>query len=419
MGQTPPLSTEQQSKSIITALPSMHFWVLLVLAGTTSAAPWPSFQLCTPGRCVRRTADPSQRLLTAPMLDRDGSMLLSAAELENSSGQQRYALARRPKGSTAPPVPAGYREAATLHRQALELLRTRPAEARRLLQQALVVRPGHTSSLIDLGVLEEEGGRSTVAARLFEKAVGINPREPLARVNLGATYTTLREWNRAAEQLRTALGQLADGHPLQSECRNRLGVALLKGAWATNYLPMAHEAFEVFSEAAALHPLAADLQMNAMEAAGLVGYKREAVRAGWRLMKATPDRERTNILSRMAHAMREAVEWRGMRNVDAELRQILSAQLDGNPSTADLGVVPLHSLALGLPVVVHRRLAEVESEKERIELSGWLASAPLEGVARRPARRGLRVLYWSSEIRLHPVHPHTTTLHPHTRIGCI
>lgn len=70
--------------------------------------------------------------------------------------------------------------------------------------RAAELRPGDAAIQNQLGVALVMGGRRHEAAQTFEKAIGLQPQDPLARINAALNWADLGEWTRAEESAKKA-----------------------------------------------------------------------------------------------------------------------------------------------------------------------------------------------------------------------
>jgi tetratricopeptide (TPR) repeat protein len=122
-------------------------------------------------------------------------------------------------------VPTGTHESNVLFNRAVELVsRNRAGAARKQLEMALQICPQHAAylSLYGLCVAAESEDYES-ARRICERAVRMNPRDPLGRVNLGKVLRMEGDNEGAYEEFLTAW-KMDRTHPAPAAELSRMGI---------------------------------------------------------------------------------------------------------------------------------------------------------------------------------------------------
>ena len=137
-------------------------------------------------------------------------------------------------------APEGTHESNVLFNRALEMVnRNRVTAARKELEMALHICPRHPGYLSLYGLcvaVESEDYES--ARRLCESAIRINPRDPLARVNLGKVLRLKGDNGAAYSEFITAW-KLNKHHPAPASELSRMGI---RRPPVLRFLPRTHRA---------------------------------------------------------------------------------------------------------------------------------------------------------------------------------
>jgi tetratricopeptide (TPR) repeat protein len=122
-------------------------------------------------------------------------------------------------------APEGTHESNVLFNRALEMVnRNRASAARKELEMALQICPRHPGYLSLYGLciaIESEDYES--ARKLCEKAIRINPRDPVSRVNLGKVFRMQGDTASAYGEFLTAY-KIDRQHPAPAAELSRMGI---------------------------------------------------------------------------------------------------------------------------------------------------------------------------------------------------
>jgi Tfp pilus assembly protein PilF len=138
----------------------------------------------------------------------------------------------------------GTHESNALFNHAIEMLnRNRVSVARKNLEEALQICPQHPAYLSMYGLcVAIDGEDFDSARRICEKAVRINPGDPVSRVNLGKVFR-LQGDNASAYEEFLAAWQLDRLHPAPAAELTRMGIrrppvlgCLPRSHWANKFL---------------------------------------------------------------------------------------------------------------------------------------------------------------------------------------
>lgn len=119
----------------------------------------------------------------------------------------------------------------------------RPADAKKLYDRVLRVRPNHIGALQNTGVLAMRAGRPKDAERLFRQALAAGGDSATLHLNLGSALHLLRRYEAAHDSFDHALAldpRVADAWSARSELRFDIGDvegALQDATQATNFAP--------------------------------------------------------------------------------------------------------------------------------------------------------------------------------------
>jgi tetratricopeptide (TPR) repeat protein len=127
------------------------------------------------------------------------------------------------------------------------LMLNQPEDARIALDKVLSTFPEHAEALTYRGVAEEAEGRLDEAIRLYERAVKLAPKFPVARFNLGRAYGQQQRWDEAVRELQVAVRQAPDNR----EYCYSLGIACQEAGNTA-------QAIEAFSDCVEIDPLFLD-----------------------------------------------------------------------------------------------------------------------------------------------------------------
>src|SRR4051794_25610733 len=72
------------------------------------------------------------------------------------------------------------------------------ASAKDLCKDVLSREPSHVDILNLLGLIEQGSGRHSKAIRFFNKAISADPCDGVYHYNIGTSYETLNNWDKAA-----------------------------------------------------------------------------------------------------------------------------------------------------------------------------------------------------------------------------
>ena len=135
-------------------------------------------------------------------------------------------------------VREGTHESNVLFNRAIEMLnRNRAQQARKHLEQALQICPQHPAYLSMYGLCVAIDSEDFDAARrICEKAVRINPDDPINRVNLGKVFR-LQGDNASAYEEFLAAWQLDKLHPAPAAELTRMGI---RRPPVLRFLPRSH-----------------------------------------------------------------------------------------------------------------------------------------------------------------------------------
>lgn len=135
-------------------------------------------------------------------------------------------------------VREGTHESNVLFNRAIEMLnRNRAQQARKHLEQALQICPQHPAYLSMYGLCVAIDSEDFDAARrICEKAVKINPDDPINRVNLGKVFR-LQGDNASAYEEFLAAWQLDKLHPAPAAELTRMGI---RRPPVLRFLPRSH-----------------------------------------------------------------------------------------------------------------------------------------------------------------------------------
>jgi len=135
-------------------------------------------------------------------------------------------------------VNKGTHESNVLFNRALELLnRNRVAPARKHLEQALQICPTHPGYLSLYGLIVAVGSEDYDAARkLCERAVKMQPNDPLNHVNLGKVMR-LQGLNQEAYEEFLAAWKIDKSHPAPASELSRMGI---RRPAVLRFLPRGH-----------------------------------------------------------------------------------------------------------------------------------------------------------------------------------
>ncbi len=141
-------------------------------------------------------------------------------------------------------VQQGTHESNVLFNRALEMVnRNRVGAARKDLEMALKICPRNSAYLSLYGLcVAIEGDDYESARRICERAIKMNPRDPLSRVNLGKVFRLGGDIGAAYEEFITAW-RMDKSHPAAASELSRMGIRrppplpfLPRSHWANVYL---------------------------------------------------------------------------------------------------------------------------------------------------------------------------------------
>lgn len=198
------------------------------------------------------------------------------------------------------------------------------AAARRDYGRALEADPENPEALHLLGLAETEAGRAEAGLSLLERAVVLDPFEPLFRINLARAHFRRRDFARAAEELKTAARLAPDDRDVLFE----LGVVEQA---AGNFVA----ALNIFEGLAREAPRNFDLLLRFGDCAMFTGDAAKTIAAANRLHEIAPERPEPLRLAAGAaiieknwlEAERRARQWTTKFPQDANGWRILSNAL--------------------------------------------------------------------------------------------
>jgi tetratricopeptide (TPR) repeat protein len=126
--------------------------------------------------------------------------------------------------------------------------------------QAALKRNATTEAAADCGVILERLGRAAEAIETYDRALILNPNNPLALLHRGKLFTTLGQHAKAVASFERLLAR----HPDHAEAHNSLGHLLVQ-------LGRHREAIAAFTRAMALDPDSANAHFNRALALLLLG----------------------------------------------------------------------------------------------------------------------------------------------------
>ncbi|HUN73830.1 MAG TPA: tetratricopeptide repeat protein [Steroidobacteraceae bacterium] len=286
----------------------------------------------------------------------------------------------------------------------------RPHEALGSYERALALRPQDADAQNNRGVILQELGRTEEALASYERALAIKPHDLETHLNRGHALQSLDRLDDALESYQRAaaiqpgcaeahacrgdvlrkLGRLQDAlraydralelRPDYAEAHNNRGI-VLQG------LQRAEDALQSYRRAIAVAAGNAGYHHNLGNALVRLRRREEAVDSYARALALEP--HRPWLRGDWLHARMQLCDWRG---IEAHRRVLLDEVTESKRS-----IQPFHALALTDSPVLQRHLASL-----------WLSDrypgqSALPAIDARPRGDKIRLGYYSSDLRSHPV----------------
>ena len=126
--------------------------------------------------------------------------------MKASATPPRQSTSTQPPGGPPPQIPTQIRAAAVLRNRAVTLLQAgRPAEAEKLLKEAIALFPGFAEAEIRIGNIRRERGDAAGAVRRYRRALAIKPDYAWAHLELAICLQRSGEAAAALDHYRQAL----------------------------------------------------------------------------------------------------------------------------------------------------------------------------------------------------------------------
>ena len=242
--------------------------------------------------------------------------------------------------------------------------------------RAISLNPNYADAHINLGISFKALDRQDDAIKSFERAISLNPYYAKAHNNLGGCLQEIGKFNAAIQSLEKAISI----DPNFAEAHNNLGFAYFKKYDKVN-------AIKSYKKAIAIQPSLAEAHDNLGNSLMAIGQLDKALESYERAISINPDLDYL-LGSRLSSKMNLCI-W---SNLLIDLKEVIIKTNSGKPS-----VTPFDLMGLVDDPKVLRQSSEIYSSKRRPK------SYALADIKPYPKHKKIRIGYFSSDFKIHPV----------------
>ena len=242
--------------------------------------------------------------------------------------------------------------------------------------RAISLNPNFADAYINLSISLRELGNIDDAIKNLETAISINPNFAQAHNNLGSCLQELGQFNTAIKSLETAISI----QPNLAEAHNNLGFIYFKKYDKVN-------AIKLYKKAISIQPSLAEAHDNLGTSLKAIGQLDKALESYEEAISINPDLD--YLLGSKLGTKMNLCLW---TNLLIDLKEVIIKTNTGEPS-----VTPFDLMGLADDPKIQRKASEIYSLKKHPK------SYTLKNIKPYPKHKKIRIGYFSSDFKIHPV----------------